>query len=138
MQKVIQSDGQAVLNVCGCGRLHFTYGPLTLHLSVRNSCGLRAKSAGWRPAYSTLSLTEGRFSYPNRTVRFVTKPGVFMKIQHCPRCQQRSLISTGAFWACGSCGYAITQAALFLDHAGTQARDRQITPGSRAGKHTTA
>jgi len=31
MQTVIQSDGQAALNVCGCGRLHFTYGPITLH-----------------------------------------------------------------------------------------------------------
>ncbi|MEW6542598.1 MAG: hypothetical protein AB1411_03205 [Nitrospirota bacterium] len=31
MQKVIQGNGQTVLNVCGCGRLHFTYGPMTLH-----------------------------------------------------------------------------------------------------------
>lgn len=24
-------NGQATLNACGCGRLHFTYGPITLH-----------------------------------------------------------------------------------------------------------
>mgnify|MGYP001564578298 CR=1 FL=1 len=31
MQKVVQSDGQTALNLCGCGRPHFTYGPITLH-----------------------------------------------------------------------------------------------------------
>jgi ribosomal protein L37AE/L43A len=56
-----------------------------------------------------------------------------MKIQHCPRCQQRSLISTGAFWACGNCGYAITQAALFFEHAAIQARDGRVPTGSQAG-----
>lgn len=58
-----------------------------------------------------------------------------MKIRCCPRCQQHSLISTGAFWACGSCAYAITQTALFLDQTGTQARDRQTT-GGQLRKHT--
>ena len=60
-----------------------------------------------------------------------------MKILHCPRCQQHSLVPTGAFWACGNCGYAITQAALFLEHAGAQARDRQLTLGGRVRKHNT-
>ncbi len=31
MEKLIHGNGQAGLNVCGCGRLHFTYGPITLH-----------------------------------------------------------------------------------------------------------
>lgn len=31
MHKVLQSNGQTALNICGCGRLHFSYGPLTLH-----------------------------------------------------------------------------------------------------------
>ena len=31
MDNVIHGNGQAALNVCGCGRLHFTYGPITLH-----------------------------------------------------------------------------------------------------------
>ncbi len=31
MQKVLHSSGQTALNICGCGRLHFSYGPLTLH-----------------------------------------------------------------------------------------------------------
>lgn len=31
MLNFVQSKGQGVLNVCSCGRLHFTYGPVTLH-----------------------------------------------------------------------------------------------------------
>lgn len=31
MENFIHGKGQAKLNVCGCGRLHFTYGPITLH-----------------------------------------------------------------------------------------------------------
>jgi hypothetical protein len=31
MQRVMQGDGEAVLHLCGCGKLHLTYGPLTLH-----------------------------------------------------------------------------------------------------------
>ncbi len=31
MERIIQDKGQVVLNVCGCGKLHFTYGPITLH-----------------------------------------------------------------------------------------------------------
>lgn len=38
-----------------------------------------------------------------------------MKILHCPRCQQYSLVPTGAFWACGSCRYAITGIALSVE-----------------------
>lgn len=37
-----------------------------------------------------------------------------MKRQTCPRCQRHSLFQTGAFWACGVCSYAITQAALLI------------------------
>ncbi len=31
MENVVQGKGQAALNLCGCGKLHFTYGPVTLH-----------------------------------------------------------------------------------------------------------
>lgn len=31
MENFIRGKEQAKLNVCGCGRLHFTYGPITLH-----------------------------------------------------------------------------------------------------------
>jgi hypothetical protein len=31
MQKGLRSAGRATLNVCECGRLHVTYGPITLH-----------------------------------------------------------------------------------------------------------
>jgi hypothetical protein len=27
----LNQDGQATLDVCGCGRLHLTYGPVTLN-----------------------------------------------------------------------------------------------------------
>ncbi len=31
MQQVIRSAGRTALTVCACGKLHFTYGPITLH-----------------------------------------------------------------------------------------------------------
>jgi hypothetical protein len=30
MHKGLESNGQTALSICGCGRLHFSYGPLTL------------------------------------------------------------------------------------------------------------
>lgn len=38
-----------------------------------------------------------------------------MKIRQCPRCQQQMLISTGAYWTCYACSFAITGQALSLD-----------------------
>jgi hypothetical protein len=38
-----------------------------------------------------------------------------MKCRSCPRCHRNSLYSTGAFWSCAACGYAITQSALLVD-----------------------
>jgi len=38
-----------------------------------------------------------------------------MKIRHCPRCRCHCLFQTGAFWACATCRYAITQSALMVD-----------------------
>lgn len=43
-----------------------------------------------------------------------------MKFRPCPRCRRHSLFSNGAFWACGVCGYAITQRALLVDEAGVE------------------
>jgi len=31
MENVMRVDGQSTLALCGCGKLHYTYGPLTLH-----------------------------------------------------------------------------------------------------------
>lgn len=31
MERFIQGKGQAVLNVCGCGKVHVTCGAVTLH-----------------------------------------------------------------------------------------------------------
>lgn len=31
MQNNHRSDRQTILSICGCGGLHLTYGPLTLH-----------------------------------------------------------------------------------------------------------
>jgi ribosomal protein L37AE/L43A len=41
--------------------------------------------------------------------------GSYMKIRQCPRCQQQMLISTGAFWTCYACSFAITGQALSVD-----------------------
>jgi hypothetical protein len=35
MQRIFEAGAQTALNVCGCGRFHFTYGPLTLHFEPR-------------------------------------------------------------------------------------------------------
>ncbi len=52
-----------------------------------------------------------------------------MKSRPCPRCQQHTLVQTGAFWACGTCGYAITQAALLVEHAVRELQERQESRG---------
>lgn len=31
MEQVMRGDGQSKVAFCGCGKLHFTYGPVTLH-----------------------------------------------------------------------------------------------------------
>lgn len=35
-----------------------------------------------------------------------------MTVHDCPHCRQPLLFQTGAFWRCGSCGFAITETAL--------------------------
>ena len=52
-----------------------------------------------------------------------------MRILPCLRCQRQSLVPTGAFWACGTCGYAITQSALYAEQAGHQAINRARLTG---------
>jgi ribosomal protein L37AE/L43A len=46
-----------------------------------------------------------------------------MTILDCPRCRRHSLFSTGAFWTCGMCRYAITQTALLVEEAGNSGRE---------------
>lgn len=69
--------------------------------------------------------------------RDVVEKGVCVKTRDCPRCQRHSLFQTGAFWACGVCSYAITQAALFIDQADAQVRNRRRPTDSQTGSHTT-
>ena len=47
-----------------------------------------------------------------------------MKVRHCLRCRRPSLIATGAFWACSTCGYAITHAALLVEATGDRGTER--------------
>jgi ribosomal protein L37AE/L43A len=54
-----------------------------------------------------------------------------MKIRQCPRCQQQMLISTGAFWTCYACSFAITGQALSVD-MGLQPDARQSTKRHRS------
>jgi hypothetical protein len=52
-----------------------------------------------------------------------------MTYRACPRCTGHSLFSTGAFWSCTVCGYAITQSALLLDEG------RANAPVTCSGQH---
>lgn len=37
-----------------------------------------------------------------------------MKVRVCPECHQNMLMSTGAFWTCYACSFAITSQALSM------------------------
>jgi hypothetical protein len=50
-----------------------------------------------------------------------------MTIRHCLRCRRLSLVHTGGFWACGHCGFAITQTALSVEHRERLANERHFT-----------
>lgn len=52
-----------------------------------------------------------------------------MKLLECLRCNRISLVSTGAFWSCGTCGYAITQAALLAEQPQSLIRNQAATLG---------
>lgn len=55
-----------------------------------------------------------------------------MKLLECLRCNRRSLMSTGAFWSCGTCGYAITQAALLAEQPRSPIRNQAATLGDHS------
>lgn len=59
-----------------------------------------------------------------------------MKIRYCSQCQQQSLVSTGGFWVCAGCGYAITTAALIVEHAVAPAGRNYASTGRHAGKES--
>jgi ribosomal protein L37AE/L43A len=58
-----------------------------------------------------------------------------MKVLHCLRCHRQHLFPTGAFWACSTCGYSITQAALLAEATGEPV-DEKHTPARRQKGHT--
>ncbi len=47
------------------------------------------------------------------------------RVRNCPRCRRLSLVPTGAYWGCGTCDYAITNAALCLELDARPAKDSQ-------------
>ena len=47
------------------------------------------------------------------------------RVRNCPRCRKLSLIPTGAYWGCGSCDYAITNAALCLELSARPTKETQ-------------
>ena len=59
-----------------------------------------------------------------------------MTIRRCVQCRHHSLIHTGGFWQCGSCGYAITQTALASEQKGGRADARHVP--NDAGQVTNA
>lgn len=63
----IHHEGQAVMHVCGCGRLHFNYGPITLHFE-REEFVAFAEQVG-RLAVQVQRMMDGRgpVLLPSRT-----------------------------------------------------------------------
>ncbi len=61
-----------------------------------------------------------------------------MKTRDCPRCRRKALFQTGAFWACGICSYAITQAALLIDQADARGGNRRAQMDSLQDNHSLA
>lgn len=70
--------------------------------------------------------------YPRRQAREAIGKGAAMKLLECLRCSRRSLVSTGAFWACGTCGYAITQAALLAEQPRSLTKNQAATLGGHS------
>lgn len=58
MENFIHGNGQAALNLCGCGRLHFTYGPITLHFEQEEFVAYANEVS--RLAESLRQLADGR------------------------------------------------------------------------------
>lgn len=56
--RVIHHEGEAVMNVCGCGRLHFTYGPVTLHFEREEFVAFAGQVA--RLAAQVQQMIDGR------------------------------------------------------------------------------
>lgn len=52
-----------------------------------------------------------------------------MTLRRCPCCTRNTLFQTGAYWACGACGYAVTHSALVVD----EARAKSGEGGRRSG-----
>ena len=63
--------------------------------------------------------------------------GVRVKTRDCPRYRRQGLITTGVYSVCGVCSSAMTQAALLIDQADTQVRNRLGQADSRTRDHTT-
>ncbi|MEO5863692.1 MAG: hypothetical protein ABIQ79_01460 [Nitrospiraceae bacterium] len=60
-----------------------------------------------------------------------------MKRQTCPRCQRQSPHPHRSLLGCRVCSSAITQAALFIDPADAQVRNRRGPTDSQTGDNTT-
>jgi hypothetical protein len=72
------------------------------------------------PCHEVISPRQCRdaaFSHAGKSMRNCNrkKGRSNMKIRQCPRCHQHMLISTGAFWTCYACSFAITGQALSVD-----------------------
>ncbi|HEY6085300.1 MAG TPA: hypothetical protein VIU63_07870 [Nitrospira sp.] len=61
MEDVMQGKGQGKLALCGCGKIHFSYGPVTLHFD-REEFVLFAESVGWLGAMVKQAVHSSLFS----------------------------------------------------------------------------
>ena len=59
MENVLRGELQSKVAFCGCGKLHFTYGPLTSAFRQKRVSGVRG--FGW-PAWSARQTSRQRFA----------------------------------------------------------------------------
>ena len=62
MNNVLHSQGTTALNVCGCGKLHFTYGPITLHFEPQEFVAFAGSIAALLTQFR--QIPEGRHPAP--------------------------------------------------------------------------
>jgi hypothetical protein len=69
MRQVIQSDGRTALSVCACGKLHFTYGPITLHFEPKEFVDFSGEIAHLGAKFRLIQ--DGRQPVPTSTINDV-------------------------------------------------------------------
>jgi hypothetical protein len=67
MHHVIRTDGRTVLNICACGKLHFTHGPVTLHFEHEEFAAFAAAVAHLAANFSLVQADRRSVPAPPHT-----------------------------------------------------------------------